>query len=275
MTETIAPAQPASTGTTVPMLEARNIFKSFGSVEALTDVDFEVRAGEVMALAGDNGAGKSTLIKCLAGIYSIDQGDVLFEGKKVSISGPKDAAKLGIEVVYQDLALCDNLDVVQNMYLGREERDIIWRLKESVMEAKTSQTLKSLSVTSIRSIRQPVASLSGGQRQSVAIGRAVMWNSRLVILDEPTAALGVAQTRQVLDLVKRLAGQGLAVILISHNLHDIFEAADRITVLRLGRNAALLNRREVTQEEVVHAITAGIPTKVAGVSQTTDREEQA
>ncbi len=275
MTETIAPAEPASTSTEVPMLEARNIFKSFGSVSALEDVDFEVRAGEVMALVGDNGAGKSTLIKCLAGIYSIDSGDVFFEGNKVSISGPKDAAKLGIEVVYQDLALCDNLDVVQNMYLGREERDVIWRLKESIMEAKTSQTLKSLSVTSIRSIRQPVASLSGGQRQSVAIGRAVMWNSRLVILDEPTAALGVAQTRQVLDLVKRLAGQGLAVILISHNLHDIFEAADRITVLRLGRNAALLNRHEVTQQEVVHAITAGVPTKVAGVSQTTDEEEQA
>ena len=168
MTETMAPAPPASTSTAVPMLEARNIFKSFGSVQALTDVDFEVRAGEVMALVGDNGAGKSTLIKCLAGIYSIDEGDVFFEGKKVSISAPKDAAKLGIEVVYQDLALCDNLDVVQNMYLGREERDIIWRLKESIMEAKTAQTLKSLSVTTIRSIRQPVASLSGGQRQSVA-----------------------------------------------------------------------------------------------------------
>ncbi len=274
MTETIAPAELASTSTAVPMLEARNIFKSFGSVQALTDVDFEVRAGEVMALVGDNGAGKSTLIKCLAGIYSIDEGEVFFEGKKVSIAGPKDAAKLGIEVVYQDLALCDNLDVVQNMYLGREERDILWRLKEAIMEAKTSQTLKSLSVTTIGSIRQPVASLSGGQRQSVAIGRAVMWNSRLVILDEPTAALGVAQTRQVLDLVKRLAGQGLAVILISHNLHDIFEAADRITVLRLGRNAAVLDRRAVTQEQVVHAITAGVPTKVAGVSQTADEEEE-
>ena len=160
------------------------------------------------------------------------------------------------------------------MYLGREEQDILFRLKEAIMEAKTAQTLKSLSVTTIRSIRQPVASLSGGQRQSVAIGRAVMWNSRLVILDEPTAALGVAQTRQVLDLVKRLAGQGLAVILISHNLHDIFEAADRITVLRLGRNAALLDRRTVTQEQVVHAITAGVPTKVAGVSQTTDEQEE-
>ena len=272
MTETLPST--ASAGTATPMLEARNIFKSFGSVQALTDVDFEVRAGEVMALVGDNGAGKSTLIKCIAGIYSIDEGDVYFEGKKVSISGPKDAAKLGIEVVYQDLALCDNLDVVQNMYLGREERDIIWRLKESIMEAKTSQTLKSLSVTTIRSVRQPVASLSGGQRQSVAIGRAVMWNSRLVILDEPTAALGVAQTRQVLDLVKRLAEQGLAVVLISHNLHDIFEAADRITVLRLGRNDSLFERRDVTQQEVVHAITAGVPTKVAGITQADDREEQ-
>jgi D-xylose transport system ATP-binding protein len=258
-----------------PLLEIRDLSKSFGSVQALTDVDFEVRSGEVMALVGDNGAGKSTLIKCIAGIHGYDSGEIRFDGEPVTIHGPVGAAKLGIEVVYQDLALCDNLDVVQNMYLGREERDVIWRLKEAIMEAKTSQTLKSLSVTTIRSIRQPVASLSGGQRQSVAIGRAVMWNSRLVILDEPTAALGVAQTRQVLDLVKRLAGQGLAVILISHNLHDIFEAADRITVLRLGRNAALLNRHEVTQQEVVHAITAGVPTKVAGVSQTTDEAEQA
>ena len=176
-----------------------------------------------MALVGDNGAGKSTLIKCIAGIYSIDEGDVYFEGEKVSIYGPKDAAKLGIEVVYQDLALCDNLDVVQNMYLGREAHDFIFRLREPVMEARTADVLKGLSVTTIRSIRQQVASLSGGQRQSVAIGRAVMWNSRIVILDEPTAALGVAQTRQVLDLVRRLAEQGLAVVLISHNLHDIFE----------------------------------------------------
>ena len=263
-------ASATSPNVVTPTLEARGISKSFGSVQALTDVDFEVRAGEVMALVGDNGAGKSTLIKCIAGIYSIDEGDVFFEGKKVSISGPKDAAKLGIEVVYQDLALCDNLDVVQNMYLGREESDLLRRLKEAPMEARTAETLKSLAVTTIRSIRQPVASLSGGQRQSVAIGRAVMWNSRIVILDEPTAALGVAQTRQVLELVRRLAEQGLAVVLISHNLHDIFEAADRITVLRLGRNAALFERREVTQQEVVHAITAGVPTKVAGITQTDD-----
>ena len=250
----------------------KGISKSFGSVQALTDVDFEVRAGEVMALVGDNGAGKSTLIKCLAGIYPSDEGEVFFEGKKVSIHGPKDAAGLGIEVVYQDLALCDNLDVVQNMYLGREEHDIIGRLREPEMEAKTAQTMKGLAVTTIRSTRQKVASLSGGQRQSVAVARAVMWNSRLVILDEPTAALGVAQTRQVLELVKRLAQQGLAVVIISHNLHDVFEVADRITVLRLGRAIAVYEREKTTQQEVVHAITAGIPTKVAGIAGTGEHE---
>ena len=249
-----------------PTLELRGISKSFGSVQALENVDFDVRSGEVMALVGDNGAGKSTLIKCVAGIHPIDTGEICFDGSPVNIHGPKDANRLGIEVVYQDLALCDNLDVVQNMYLGREERDWLYRLKEPAMEAKTAETLKSLSVTTIRSIRQQVASLSGGQRQSVAVARAVMWNSRLVILDEPTAALGVAQTRQVLDLVKRLAEQGLSVVLISHNLHDIFEAATRITVLRLGRNVAVFEREKTTQQEVVHAITAGVPTKVAGIA---------
>jgi len=265
---TSAPAEstPRPTAATAPTLEARGISKSFGSVDALVDVDFEVRAGEVMALVGDNGAGKSTLIKCIAGIYPLDGGEVRFDGTKVSIHGPKDAVKLGIEVVYQDLALCDNLDVVQNMYLGRETRDFIGRLKEAPMEARTAETLKGLRVTTIQSIRQHVASLSGGQRQSVAIGRAVMWNSRVVILDEPTAALGVAQTEQVLELVGRLAEQGLAVVLISHNLHDIFAVADRITVLRLGRNVDVLQRRETTQEKVVHAITAGVPTKVAGIT---------
>src|SRR5690242_11183313 len=193
-----------------PLLELRGITKSYGSVQALTDVDFEVRDGEVMALVGDNGAGKSTLIKCVAGIHGFDDGQIFFEGQPVTIHGPKDAARLGIEIVYQDLALCDNLDVVQNMYLGREEHDPFFRLKEPVMERRTAETLKSLSVTTVRSIRQPVATLSGGQRQSVAVARAVMWNSRVVILDEPTAALGVAQTRQVLDLVKRLAEQGQA-----------------------------------------------------------------
>jgi D-xylose transport system ATP-binding protein len=252
-----------------PLLQLRGISKSYGSVQALTDVDFEVRDGEVMALVGDNGAGKTTLIKCVAGIHGYDEGEIVFEGKVVHIHGPKDAGKLGIEVVYQDLALCDNLDVVQNMYLGRELRDWLLRLKEPAMEQRTAETLKSLAVTTIRSIRQPVASLSGGQRQSVAVAKAVQWNSKLVILDEPTAALGVAQTHQVLDLVKRLADQGLAVVLISHNLHDIFEVATRITVLRLGRDVGVYDRDKTTQQEVVHAITAGLPTKVAGIPETT------
>jgi D-xylose transport system ATP-binding protein len=254
---------PAST----PLLELRGISKSFGSVQALTEVDFEVRPGEVMALVGDNGAGKSTLIKCVAGIHSWDSGELVFDGEEVNIHGPKDAAKLGIEVVYQDLALCDNLDVVQNMYLGREASNALQVLKEPVMEAKTAETMKSLRVTTIRSIRQPVATLSGGQRQSVAVARAVMWNSRLVILDEPTAALGVAQTAQVLELVARLAEQGLAVVLISHNLHDIFAVAHRITVLRLGYSIGVYEREKTTQQEVIGAITAGVATKVSGIAE--------
>ena len=250
-----------------PLLELRGISKAFGSVQALSDVDFEVRRGEVMALVGDNGAGKSTLIKCVAGIHPTDEGEMRFDGEPITIHGPRDAAKLGIEIVYQDLALCDNLDVVQNMYLGREASRFKV-LTEPPMEAKTRETLASLRVTTIKSIRQAVATLSGGQRQSVAVARAVMWNSRLVILDEPTAALGVAQTEQVLALVNRLAEQGLSVVLISHNLHDIFETATRITVLRLGRNAGVFERAKTTQEEVVHAITAGQPTKVSGIAGT-------
>jgi D-xylose transport system ATP-binding protein len=247
-----------------PLLQLRNITKTFGSVQALDDVDFEVRPGEVMALVGDNGAGKTTLVKCVAGTHTPDSGEILFDGKEVSIHGPKDAARLGIEVVYQDLALCDNLDVVQNMYLGRElNRAQI--LSEAPMEQHTAETLKTLAVTTIRSVRQTVATLSGGQRQSVAVARAVMWNSKLVVLDEPTAALGVAQTEQVLALVRRLGDQGLGVMLISHNLHDVFETADRITVLRLGRNAGLFERRQTTQQAIVEAITAGAPTKVAGI----------
>jgi D-xylose transport system ATP-binding protein len=251
-----------------PLLELRQISKSFGSVQALTDVDFEVRNGEVMALVGDNGAGKSTLIKCVAGTHTPDSGEIFFEGKEVHIHGPKDSSRLGIEVVYQDLALCDNLDVVQNIYLGREEHNALQVLKEPPMEQRTAETLKSLAVTTIRSIRQPVATLSGGQRQSVAVAKAVQWNSKLVILDEPTAALGVAQTEQVLALVRRLAEQGLAVVIISHNLHDVFETANRITVLRLGRNVGLYEREKTTPEEVVHAITAGTPTKVSGIPAT-------
>jgi D-xylose transport system ATP-binding protein len=255
-------AQPA------PTLELHGVSKSFGAVQALDGVDFEVRDGEVMALVGDNGAGKSTLIKCVAGIYSIDNGEIFFDRKHVTIHGPKDAAKLGIEVVYQDLALADNLDVVQNMYLGREEHDLLFRLKEAPMEQRTAETLSSLAVTTIGSVRQPVATLSGGQRQSVAVARAVLWNNRVVFLDEPTAALGVAQTRQVLSLVRRLAEQGLAVVFVSHNLVDIFEVADRITVLRLGRNVGVYEKAQTNEQEIVQAITAGkaVPEEEAEVA---------
>jgi D-xylose transport system ATP-binding protein len=253
--------------TDTPILELRGISKSFGAVQALYEVDFQVSRGEVMALVGDNGAGKSTLIKCVAGIYSIDSGEIRFEGEHVNIHGPKDAARLGVEVVYQDLALADNLDVVQNMFLGREElAGPLRSLDEVTMERRANETLSSLSVTTIRSVRQTLAGLSGGQRQSVAVAKAVMWNSRVVILDEPTAALGVAQTRQVLDLVKRLGEQGLAVVLVSHNLHDVFEVADSITVLRLGQNVGVYKRADVTQTQIVEAITAGKLTKVPGQS---------
>jgi D-xylose transport system ATP-binding protein len=252
-------------GSDGPLLEAKGIQKHFGAVEVLKGVDFSVHAGEIMALVGDNGAGKSTLIKSIAGIHALDGGQVFFEGRPVTIHGPKDAANLGIEVVYQDLALADNLDVVQNMFLGREETYGLFRqLDETKMEQRATETLKGLSVTTLDSVRRTVASLSGGQRQSVAVAKAVMWNSKLVILDEPTAALGVAQTRQVLDLVKRLGEQGLAVVLISHNLHDIFEVADSITVLRLGKDVARFKRTETTQQEVVQAITAGTMKRVPG-----------
>jgi D-xylose transport system ATP-binding protein len=252
---------------TSPILELRGVSKSFGAVQALFEVDFHVSSGEVMALVGDNGAGKSTLIKCIAGIYPFDSGEVVFEGSPVTIHGPKDAAALGIEVVYQDLALADNLDVVQNMYLGREELGTLRRLDETAMEKRASETLAGLSVTTIRSVRQTVAGLSGGQRQSVAVAKAVMWNSRVVILDEPTAALGVAQTKQVLELVARLGEQGLAVVLISHNLHDIFQVADSITVLRLGQNVKEFKRRDTNQQEVVEAITAGQLSHVPGQAE--------
>jgi D-xylose transport system ATP-binding protein len=248
-----------------PVLELRGVSKHFGAVQALYRVDFHVAAGEVMALVGDNGAGKSTLIKCIAGIHPVDEGEILFDGAPVAIGGPKDAARLGIEVVYQDLALADNLDVVQNMFLGREELDSLRRLDEVDMERRASKTLADLSVTTIRSVRQTVAGLSGGQRQSVAVAKAVMWNSKLVILDEPTAALGVAQTRQVLDLVRRLGEQGLAVVIVTHNMHDVFEVADAITVLRLGQNVAEFKTKDVTQSQVVEAITAGQLSKVPGL----------
>jgi D-xylose transport system ATP-binding protein len=255
-------ARPPGAG--APLLELRGVSKRFGAVRALHEVDFQVHAGQVMALVGDNGAGKSTLIKCVAGIYPIDGGQILFGGEPVTIGGPKDAADLGIEVVYQDLALADNLDVVQNMYLGREETTSLRALDETKMERRASETLASLSVTTIGSVRQTVAGLSGGQRQSVAVAKAVMWNSKVVILDEPTAALGVAQTRQVLDLVRRLGQQGLAVVIVSHNLHDVFEVADDITVLRLGEDVARFRTSATTQREVVEAITAGKLSSVPG-----------
>jgi D-xylose transport system ATP-binding protein len=252
---------------TQPLLQLRGVSKHFGAVTALSQVDFAARQGEIMALVGDNGAGKSTLIKGIAGIYPFDAGEIIFDGKSVTIRSPRDSAALGIEVVYQDLALADNLDVVANMFLGRERTGRFSRLDEASMERAALETLSGLAVTTLRSVRQPVASLSGGQRQSIAVAKAVMWNSQLVILDEPTAALGVAQTRQVLELVKRLAQKGLAVILISHNLHDIFEAADRITVLRLGHKVAEYVTKETTQQEVVHAITAGTIQRVPGMAQ--------
>jgi D-xylose transport system ATP-binding protein len=249
----------------IPLLELRGVSKNFGAVEALNDVNFEVCGGEVMALVGDNGAGKSTLIKGLAGIYPFDEGQIYFDSQPVKIHGPKDAAELGIEIVYQDLALADNLDVVANMYLGRETISNPWRLDEISMEKAAIETLDSLSVTTLQSVRLPVVSLSGGQRQAVAVAKAVMWNSRVVILDEPTAALGVAQTRQVLDLIKRLRDKGLAIVVISHNLHDIFEVADRITVLRLGKLVGIFKAAETSQQQVVHAITAGQMDHVPGM----------
>jgi D-xylose transport system ATP-binding protein len=239
-----------------PLLSLRKINKSFGVVQVLYDVDLDVYRGQVTALVGDNGAGKSTLIKCIAGIHPTDSGDLTFEGEPVTVHSPKQASALGIEVVYQDLALCDNLDVVHNMFLGREQKKGIV-LDEATMEQRASDTLAGLSVRTLKSVRQLVASLSGGQRQTVAIARAVLWNSKLVILDEPTAALGVAQTEQVLNLVRRLADQGLGVLLISHNLNDVFQVADRIACLYLGRMAAQVNTRDVSSNEVVQLITTG------------------
>ncbi len=252
--EALAPSPGADAST--PLLSLRNIQKSFGAVHVLRGVDLDVRAGQVTALVGDNGAGKSTLIKGVAGIHAFDEGEYLFEGRPVTVHGPKDANALGIEVVYQDLALCDNLDVVQNMFLGREMGSVA-ALNEDAMEARARETLDGLSVRTLQSVRQAVASLSGGQRQTVAIARSVLWNSKLVVLDEPTAALGVAQTEQVLRLVRRLADNGLGVILISHNLNDIFEVADDIAVLYLGAMVAQVPRADVTSNQVVELITSG------------------
>jgi D-xylose transport system ATP-binding protein len=250
-----ATEQPAPTSSE-PLLSLRGIQKSFGAVHVLRGVDLDVRPGQVTALVGDNGAGKSTLIKGIAGIHAFDEGEYFFDGQPVKVHGPRDANALGIEVVYQDLALCDNLDVVENMFLGRELGSAV-RLDETTMETRARETLDGLSVRTLASVRTHVAALSGGQRQTVAIARAVLWNSRVVILDEPTAALGVAQTEQVLLLVRRLADRGLGVVLISHNLNDVFEVADDIAVLYLGQMVAQVRRADVTRNEVVELITSG------------------
>ena len=239
-----------------PTLELRHVNKSFGPVDVLRDVEFVARSGEVTALVGDNGAGKSTMVKCISGTYVIDSGEYLFEGKPVRVHNPKDSAALGIEIVYQDLALADNLDIVQNMFLGRERTTGVV-LDENSMEKSAKEVLASLSVRTVKSVRQRVSSLSGGQRQTVAIAKAVLWNSKVVILDEPTAALGVAQTAQVLDLVRRLADRGVAVVLISHNMTDVLQVADSIAVLYLGQMAAQVRRSDVNQQELVELITTG------------------
>ncbi len=255
MTESTQPTT-TSSSTATPLLSLRGIQKSFGAVHVLKGVDLDAWSGQVTALVGDNGAGKSTLIKGIAGIYSFDDGAYTFDGRPVSVHSPKDSNALGIEVVYQDLALCDNLDVVQNLFLGRENRGGIF-LDEISMEQRAVETLKSLSVRTLKSVRTKVSSLSGGQRQTVAIAKSVLWNSKLVILDEPTAALGVAQTEQVLNLVRRLADNGLAVILISHNMNDVKQVADSVAALYLGQMAAQVPASSVTTGQIVELITSG------------------
>ncbi len=239
------------------LLELRAINKTFGSVHVLHDVDFTVHAGSVTALIGDNGAGKSTLVKCIAGIHGTDSGSMHSDGNELVVKTPRDASSAGIEVVHQDLALCENLDIVQNLFLGRE---ILRRglLDEEAMEQAARETLAGLSVRTVKSVRQLVSSLSGGQRQTVAIAKAVLWNSRVVLLDEPTAALGVAQTRQVLDLVRRLADQGLGVVLISHNMNDVLEVSDRIAAMYLGRVVSDIEvTPQTSREQLVGLITSG------------------
>ena len=263
MTTATVAALRAKTEAAEPLLAVKGLRKRFGAVQALADVNLVAPAGKVTALVGDNGAGKSVLIKCIAGIHEPDGGEIVWEGRLVRIRDPRDSSALGVEVVYQDLALCDNLDVVQNMFLGRE-RLSSGLLDEDDMERTAAETLASLRVATLRSIRQPVASLSGGQRQAIAVAKAVMWNSKLVILDEPTAALGVAQTKQVLELVRRLADHGLAVIMVSHNLNDVFAVADRIVVLRLGRTVAEGDAAGFDTRSVVELMTTGRSSRPIG-----------
>ena len=255
------PGRPENTDQ--PLLSLRGISKNFGAVQALTGVDLDVLPGKITALVGDNGAGKSTLIKTVAGIWAPTAGRILWNGKPVVIRTPRDAGALGIATVYQDLALCDNLDIVQNMFLGHEE--LAHRLlDESTMELTAKKTLADLSVTTVKSIRQPVGSLSGGQRQSVAVARAVMRDAKLVILDEPTAALGVSQTAQVLDLIRQLGSRGIAVLIISHNLNDVFAVADRLAVLYLGTLVSSGPISDYDAQKVVELITTGDLTGTGG-----------
>jgi D-xylose transport system ATP-binding protein len=242
-----------ATATATPVLSLRGISKRFGAVQALTDAEIDIMPGEVVALVGDNGAGKSTLVKVISGVGPADEGTIDWEGERVTIHGPKDAQKLGIATVYQDLALADNLDVVGNLFLGQEQRKR-GVLDDIDMERQARELLQTLSVK-IPSVRTQVASLSGGQRQSVAIARSLLGEPKIVMLDEPTAALGVAQTAEVLALIKRLKERGYGLVLISHNLADIFEVADRIIVLRLGRNAGVFDAHSNSSEDVVAAIT--------------------
>jgi D-xylose transport system ATP-binding protein len=244
----------------MPVLALKGVSKRFGPVQALTEVDFEIHNGEVVALVGDNGAGKSTMVKTIAGIHTADEGQILFEGREVKITHPTDATNLGIATVYQDLALCDNLDVVENLYLGREEvggdgpAAVVRPLDETAMEKRTHELLSRLAVT-IVDVRAEVGTMSGGQRQQVAIARSLLGEPKVVLLDEPTAALGVRQTAMVLGLIKRLREEGHGVLVISHNLADVFEVADRIFVLRLGRKAGDFAVGEASQEQIVAAIT--------------------
>ncbi|HEX3898075.1 MAG TPA: ATP-binding cassette domain-containing protein [Mycobacteriales bacterium] len=239
-----------------PLLKLSRVSKNFGPVQALTDVELEIYPGEVVALVGDNGAGKSTMIKTVSGMWAPDGGQVFWEGKEVHVRGPRDAAALGIATMYQDLALCDNLDIVQNMFLGREPRRFGF-LDETAMEIAARKTLSDLSVTTVRSIRQAVGSLSGGQRQAVAVARAVLEDAKLVIMDEPTAALGVSQTAMVLNLVKTLSDSGVAVLIISHNLVDVFSVADQIAVLYLGHMAGTYPASQLDTQQAVELITTG------------------
>ncbi|MCT9138200.1 ATP-binding cassette domain-containing protein [Streptomyces violaceus] len=253
-----------------PVLALRGVSKRFGAVQALTDVELEVHAGEVVALVGDNGAGKSTLVKTIAGVHPIDEGVIEWDGRSVQINKPHDAQNLGIATVYQDLALCDNIDVVGNLYLGREirKRGV---LDEVEMERRSRELLDTLSIR-IPSVRIPIASLSGGQRQTVAIARSMLGEPKLVILDEPTAALGVEQTAQVLDLVERLRERGHAVILISHNMADVKAVADKVAVLRLGRNNGIFEVKSTSQEEIISAITGATENAVTRRAARTNGE---